>query len=208
MKTPRYIYPPRPKSRILPTALPELEQTNRYLVQRKFGGDRCTAHIDAGKASHLSNRRGRWHSNSKHRELRKELLRLKIPNQGITCVDGELLPSGILVVFDLLQVGKYLIGKSQTERLLMLERVCGEPKEGCGESHNGIPLARQVSDHIWMAERWHTDFVSHFKECIGHDLIEGLVLRERDSTLDHWGSNEYEVDWQIRCRKGSKKYRY
>jgi hypothetical protein len=140
--------------------------------------------------------------------LRRELLRLKIPAQGITCLDGELLKSGILVLFDLLQVGEYLIGRNQTDRLLMLDRICGEPSDHCGESYKGVPLALQVSDHIWLAERWHTEFSLHYQECIGHDLIEGLVVRERAASLDNWGSNEYEVGWQIRCRKQSEKYRY
>ena len=208
MKTPRYIHPPCPKSRILPAALPELEKSTNYLVQRKFSGDRCVASIDANFGAHLSNRHGRWHSPSKHCELRRELLRLKIPSRGITCVDGELLKSGILVLFDVLQVGEYLIGKSQTDRLLLLDKICGDPQEFCTESHRGTPLALQVSEHIWLAERWHLQFTLHYRECLEHNLVEGLVLRERSSRLDNWGGNEYEVDWQIRCRKPSKKYRY
>jgi ATP-dependent DNA ligase len=205
----RYIYPPRPESRIIPSALAELEKSNQHLVQRKFNGDRCVAAIDAGSASHLSNRHGKWHSKKHHKELRKELLRLKIPSQGVTYVDGELLKSGVFVMFDLLQLaGSYMIGKSQVERLLILDRVSKNPKRFCDISQNGIPLAFQVSDHIWLAQRWESDFVSHFDECIGHDLIEGLVVRKKDSSLDNWGSNAYSVDWQIRCRKPSKKYRY
>ena len=203
---PRYVYPPRPSSKMRPADLPGKEATGEYLAQRKFNGDRCVSLIESPKV-HLGNRHGRWHSQSKHRQLRSELLRLKLPS-GSHYLDGELLKSGVLVLFDVLQVGKMLIGETQTDRLRLLDEVCGNPQVHCGVAHEGVPLALQVSDHIWLAERWHDGFRGHFDECIDHDLIEGLVLREVKSVLDGFGATEYEVDWQIRCRKPSKKYRY
>jgi len=203
---PKYVYPPRPSSKMRPVDLPGREATGKYLAQRKFNGDRCVPLIE-GTVVHLSNRHGRWHSQSKLRELRSELLRLKL-SSGSHYLDGELLKSGVLVLFDVLQIGTMLIGKKQTERLDLLDKICGSPTEPCGMSHDGVPLALRVSDHIWLAEWWTSDFVARFQECIGHNLIEGLVLREKDSVIDSFGVSEYEVDWQVRCRKPSKKYRY
>jgi hypothetical protein len=191
-----------------PVDLGPKEASGMYLAQRKFNGKRCVSLIESRTTVHLGNRHGGWYSQSKNRQLRSELLRLKLPNDGSHRLDGELLGSGILVLFDVLQIGQPLIGTKQTERLLLLDRICGNPTGHSEIAHEGVPLALQVSDHIWLAERWFSDFRAHFDECIDHDLIEGLVLRESDSMLDNYGAVEYEVDWQIRVRKPSKSYRH
>lgn len=210
---PRYIYPPRPKSKIHPRQLAEEEAMGMWLWQRKFDGDRCIAVID-GKTVHLGNRHNKWHSASKLPELRKELSALKL--SGLSYLDGELLKNGTLVLFDVLQLSKYLIGVNQLDRLDLLNQVCREPEDFCQEG-----VALKVSDNIWMADHGFNDFLLHFEEFCpyyshpesglkgkGEGLIEGLVLRRSDSSLDNWGSNQYEVDWQVRCRTGKQNYRF
>ena len=210
---PRYIYPPRPRTVILPTQLPEEEARGCWLCQHKFNGDRCVAIIETGEQHTdrkvtLANRRGRFHPNNKFPNIRDELsdTKLCLP-KGTHYLDGELLVENgmeVLVLFDVLQwVDNYLIGKTQEHRLFMLDTICGEPRE---PSPTGI--AQLVSEHIWMARRDDRNFVKHYEEFIEDPLIEGLVLRKRDSVLDNWGSSEYEVDWQIRCRKPSRNYRF
>ena len=199
---PQYIYPPRPSSKMRPRDLPEREKTGKYLVQRKFNGDRCVTAIE-GRKVFLGNRHGKWHSPSKFLGLRREILGLKIPS-GLHYLDGELLKDGTLVLFDVLQIeNNLLLGVSQTDRLSLLSDLCGNPT-----AYGGDMLALQVSESVWLAEHWCDKFTQHFEEKIDHDLIEGLVLRETDSVLDTFGCTPYEVDWQIRCRKPSKKYRY
>lgn len=211
---PRYIYPPRPKSKIHPRQLVDEEARGIWLWQRKFDGDRCVAVID-GKTVHLGNRHHKWHSPNKLLQLRKELAALKLP-KGISYLDGELLKNGTLVLFDVLQLTKYLIGVNQLDRLDMLNQVCGEPVDFCQHE-----LALNVSDHIWMADHGFSDFLFRFEEFCpyhshpkgglkqgGEGLIEGLVLRRSDSSLDNWGSNQYDVDWQVRCRAGKRNYRF
>lgn len=201
------MFPPRPSGKMRPSELSSMESTGKYLVQRKFNGHRAVTAIENGVA-YIGNRHGNWHSPSKLRDLRRELLRLKLPTTGTHYLDGELLNSGVLVLFDVLQINKLLMGVPQTARLDVLREVCGNPKEPCKIYSGGVSLALQVSERIWLAEHWKSDFVQHFHECIDHDLIEGLVLREIESTIDSYGTEEYEVGWQIRCRKPSKKYRH
>jgi len=211
---PRYIYPPRPKSKIHPRQLDDEESSGLWLWQRKFDGHRCIAAID-GKTVHLGTRHNKWHSASKLPQIRRELSALKLPS-GISYLDGELVQNKILVLFDVLQLSEYLIGVSQLERLDMLNGVCREPTDFCQEG-----VALKVSEHIWMAEYGFENFLLHFEEFCpyrshpkgglkggGEGLIEGLVLRRRESSLDNWGSNQYEVDWQVRCRAGKKNYRF
>lgn len=207
---PKYIYPPRPRSILLPAQLAEEEQRGGWLWQHKFNGDRCIAVVESTPSSRkvtLGNRRGRFHPNNKFPNIRAELSsqNFLLPT-GTHYLDGELLVENgmeVLVLFDVLQWTNYLIGKTQEHRLHMLREILGNPTEPCSEK-----IALSVTKHIWMARTGDKDFVSHYEEYIDNDLIEGLVLKKRDAVLDNWGSSEYEVDWQIRCRKPSKKYRF
>lgn len=199
---PKYIYPPRPKGTIHPGLLPNYDNGN-WLAQLKFDGDRCVAVID--KKVCLSNRHGKFHPDRNLPVLKRELSDLNLPIG--TYLDGELLHPAVdqtLVLFDVLQLGQeYLFGEEQARRLDLLKDICKTPTS---EVDGGI--AYQVSPHIWMARCWNGGFADLFKWFTPHELIEGLVLRKVGSIIDNWGASEYEVDWQIRCRKPSKKYRY
>ena len=101
--------------------------------------------------------------------------------------------------------GKYLFGSpTQMVRLELLRKICRSPKNL--EPANGIALV--VTDHIWMAETWDKDFVKHFNLFLATDEIEGVVLREKNSVINHVGTKEYEIDWIIRCRKPHKNYNF
>lgn len=205
---PRYVYPPRPKSVISPQQLPQEEARGCWLWQHKFNGDRCPVIIEVTASDRrvtLCNRHGKFLHSQKFPKLRRELssTNLFLP-VGTHYLDAELLPEiETVVLFDVLQISKYLIGVSQEERLSMLAGICGNPTEPCSSQ-----IALSVSERIWMSRHGDRDLVQHFNEYIDNPLIEGLVLRQKGSTLDNWGSSEYEVDWQLRCRKGSKNYRF
>ena len=206
---PRYIFPPRPQSAILPQQLPEEEAKGCWIWQHKFNGDRCVVVIEVGatRTVHLSNRRGKFHPANKFQKLRQELCgpKLCLP-KGTHYLDGELLAgdtADTFVLFDVLQLTDYLIGYTQEQRLQLLAEICGNPTEPCSRN-----IALAVTEHIWLAPHGDKDFVAHFNEHIDNPLIEGLLLRKKGSTLDHFGATEYEIPWQLRCRKPSKNYRF
>lgn len=202
---PHYIYPPRPRSKIHPRQLPEEEARGVWLWQYKFNGDRCVAVIDNGKVF-LGNRYGKFWPQTSFPELRSQLSALNLPKDQTFYLDGELLDNsarGVMVLFDILWCEKYLIGVVQEQRLEMLADLCGHPSEPCREN-----FALKVSDHLWLATHGDRDFLKHFQKFGVHPMIEGLLLRRKGSVLDNWGAREYEVDWQLRCRKPSKNYQF
>jgi len=205
-----YIYPPRPKGRIKPHQLPDYEKSGLWLVQRKYNGDRSLVQV-SGQNLKLWNRHGREQDYRIHPELRDAILRLKLP-PGENWLDGELLHRrcpDTLVLFDILKYeGKYLIGKSQTERLNLLTEVCGAPIDAHPILGYSLDPQAKNSPKLFLAENWLGDFVERFNESLSTPLSEGLVLRKRASVLDNFGASEYEVDWQVRCRKPSKNYSY
>jgi len=204
---PKYIFPPRPKTAIMPRQLSILEARGCWLWQHKFNGDRCPVIIevsDTNRRVTLCNRHGKFLPTSKNKKLRKELSskNLLLP-VGIHYLDAELLPNETIVLFDVLQLSDYMIGKTQEERLSLLAEICRNPTELCSSK-----IALSVTERVWMCRNGNKDFLQHFNEHIENPLIEGLILRKKGSTLDNWGSSEYEVDWQLRCRKPSKNYRF
>jgi len=202
--TGRYIYPPRAKKVAKPSQLADFESQNTWLGQRKYNGDRCPLQMTPNEVR-LWNRHGQRQKYSLPSHLRNELLSLHLPD-GESWIDAELLHPKVpntLVLFDLLQLGgSYLHSSAQENRLEMLHEICGNPTDV--DSLMGYP----ITDHIFLAQTWSHDFEARFADHIEDDLIEGLVLRQKGSFLGGWGNKEYEVDWMVRCRKPSKKYRH
>jgi ATP-dependent DNA ligase len=137
-------------------------------------------------------------------DLRRELAALRFEEGKAYWLDCELIHEHVphtVVLFDVLQAGKYLFGAKQETRLKLLNDICGSPTV---KSDPAIALA--VSPHVWMAETWDADFAARFQDFIAADVIEGLMLRKKDSVLDNYGGTEYEVAWQVRCRKPGPTY--
>ena len=200
----RYVYPPRAKRVAKPSQLPDFEAEGTWLAQRKYNGDRCPIQITTNEVF-LWNRHGQRQKYTPPPAIRRELLSLSLP-EGETWLDGELIHPRVpdtFVLYDLLQYGgSYLHSEPQEKRLELLHLICGNPKDV--DSLMGHP----VTDHVFLAQTWDSDFDGRFSDHITNDLIEGLVLRRKGSFLGGWGRTAYEVDWMIRCRKPSKKYRH
>lgn len=200
----RIIFPPRPKSRMLPTDLPYYESTGLWLAQRKFRGSRAVIHIAKDRTVTLGNRHGgKFARFDLDDGYKKEIIEaLKLDDGVEYWLDGELMNKDVgatneIILFDVLQVGKYLFGgPSQIARLAILNEICQNPQK---KSKTGLAL--EVTPRLWMAETFFDHFVDRYNESLTVDQLEGLVLRKRRSCLDNFGVSEYETPNLIRCRK-------
>lgn len=198
------MFPPRPKSKMLPKDLPYYESTGKWLAQRKFRGSRIVINISPVGEIKIGSRHGTSFARfSLDRKYRDEIMSGLHIQKGVEYwLDGELMnkdenAKNEIILFDVLHFGKYLFGSpDQVERLNMLNGICGEPKEYCA---SGIAL--QVTPRIWLAETFTSGFATRFAEALPVVQLEGLVLRKKKSTLDHFGNVEYETNDIIRCRK-------
>lgn len=110
-----------------------------------------------------------------------------------------------IILFDVLHADRYLINEpDQVGRLKILSEICRNPTKP--EPTNGIALL--VTEDIWMAETWASDFEGYFQEFLDLDEVEGLMLRKANSSLDSFGQKEYEVTWMVRCRKPHRSGTY
>lgn len=206
------LYPPRPSSNIQSHELPTYEKTGEWLVQRKFNGTRTVINISKDRKLTFLTRHGESHKRFVPSEdLKNQILGLNLESGQEYWLDSELLDSKTvtkqyknkIVLFDVLQAGRYLFGRpDQMARLDILKQICGNPTEL--EPNLGIAL--KVSDNVWMAEDFHSDFEQRFQDFLVYPEIEGVVLRKKKQALDNFGQKEYLVSWLIRCRKPTKNY--
>ncbi|MHA1948279.1 MAG: hypothetical protein ACW99G_02790 [Candidatus Thorarchaeota archaeon] len=217
----KIIYPPHPATnmRITSHRLPAYEETQQYVAQLKFNGHHIVVCITADRKVYTLTRHGTetkgFNLEQKHID---EFLSLDLEDGKEYWFAGELFHTrtksagynkesgGNIVLFDLLQDGKYLFRVDQMTRLKKLEKICRHPKEL--EPYQGVAL--KVTDHIWLAELFESNFAGHWKKLIHIPEVEGLVLRKKKSVLNQRGSKKYDVNWMIRVRKpdpgGSYQY--
>ena len=198
------MYPPRPKGSMSHFDLPYYEQTGKWVAQRKFCGSRILIHVSKDKIVSSLSRHGapfaRFMIDKNYSDQLLESLSFESGKD--YWLDGELLNKGFgpknhIVIFDLLQAGRYMFGyPNQISRLKMLYELCNKPTE---TSENGMSL--KISQHFSLAEVFENEFSTRFQESENVGLIEGLVLRQRETPLDNFGSKPYETTAQIRCRK-------
>lgn len=206
------VHGPRPKGKIKPEQLSSYELTGDYIAQRKYNGDKNTFHVSADRKVTFWNKgsaftKSRFDAPKGLFESQIAALKLK---PGDYWFDSELLTNKVpntIVLYDVLQAeGSMLIGMSQLDRLNFLHEICGHPTKRCN-----LGVALQVTENIWLAEHFDRDFPLRYKEYLDIEdgkLIEGLVLRRKDAPLREFGIKAYETDDQIRCRKGTKNYRF
>ena len=207
------IFPPRPKGKLNPTDLGKYEKTGQWLAQRKYNDTRSLLHIEPGFKMTAWSRHGEPHKRFiLTKSLQKEIIdHLALDESLEYWLDGGIMnkhkdANGEMVFFDILQAGKYFfLNPSQTLRLELLAKICGNPTEIVPTKKN-TPLALKISENLWLAPSFETGFRELFEESVGDDRFEGLVLRKKDSVLDNYGRVYYEVKWQIRCRKPNKMY--
>lgn len=198
------IYPPRPLGNMPPSELPQYEASGRWLAQRKFHGSRAVMYIGADREVVLASRHGKAFGKFQlTKDFSQEIVEsLSLEKGKSYWLDGELLNKQVgatneLVLFDVLQAGRYLFGRpTQLERLHILSGICNNPKRLCKSK-----VAFQVSPRLWMAQTFSDNFVDRYQEAFGNPVLEGLVLRRATASLDHFGSKEYVTPHLIRCRK-------
>ena len=209
----KVIYPPRPKGAIPPRELDYYEKQGIWCVQYKYNGARCVIHIEGNDVQMIDRHGSQHRSYTLPKSTRNQFLALPgLDKSKEYWLDGELLiktsatdTKEKIVLFDVLQAGSYLfLGPNQMGRLALLDEICGKPKQ----LDTMREMSYVVSEDILMAPTFEKDFTLHFNEKIQYDECEGLVLRRKDSSLDNFGTKEYECSWIVRCRKPHKNYNF
>lgn len=216
----RIMFPPRPKISIPPAVLPDYEKKG-YVAQLKFNGTRTLIELKPGGEIKFWTRRREPHKAYKPSRgmlnTLREIHEVANPDEHMV-IDGELMHSktkslkDTFIAFDLLVVnGDYLIGVPMIERYELLDDILIDPDQShklTKEKMTDRNIAIYIRKNFWLAEVFCFGFENEFKSRTDIDEIEGLVLKNPKAKLEYGHSENNNTDWQIRCRKPHKNYKY
>lgn len=203
----KYIYPPRPETKIAPPSLKMFDEMDIYLAEPKLNGSSMEVYTD-GKTVTTMNR----HNDTIACKIDKSELLALHRGKGQMILCGEYLnknqkdetgkPWNIkYVIWDIIMYeGKHLLGSTFEERKKLLAELY--PTDTY--SH----FVRQISENCYRVSAINNGFEKFFKEIIKFEIFEGLVLKRRDGKLENGTTAANNTRTQIKCRKPTKNYNF
>lgn len=222
IKSDKYIYPPRPSTAIPPDQKEFFKELG-WIAQYKYNGSRCMIkHLPGGEIQ-LWNRHGErfrtyttpdWLKD----QIRTALAILNFDAQGLHILDGELLDQkhtaikDTIVIWDVLvENHEQLLGTTYAHRIARLRNSLSNQEKWL---HNGTNLGIKVMENMFMPEdqndwdtAWNT--VLEINKPYGDKpLLEGLMLKDPNGTLQMGMREENNGDWQTRCRVKTGRHNF
>jgi hypothetical protein len=207
--TGRYLYPPRPKNSISPIELDFYECKN-MTAQIKTNGSNCLLSTN-GIDCIIMNRHGQRLTNFR---LNSDEIKSIYRGSGEWLViNAEYLNKNKLdetgnpfnhklIIFDILVYdGEYLVGKTFEERIVILDELYDKVNSEKEYLYN-------ISENIYHVKSYNSGFKMLFDRYTPVDLVEGLVLKRKNSKLEISSGPENNWRSQIKCRKKTKNYKF
>jgi ATP-dependent DNA ligase len=111
-------------------------------------------------------------------------------------------PLAGFVIFDILVYnGKHLLGSTFQERQELLDTLFP-----FGNSFDRF--MDNVSQNVYRAKNFTSDFESLWKEATKVQMYEGFVLKRPNGILENGFREANNTGWQLKIRKPTKNYKY
>jgi ATP-dependent DNA ligase len=203
----RYIYPPRPKNPIPPTDL-NFWDNGGLICQPKLNGSNSVIFKSPSGVKAMNR-----HNQSLTGFRISDELKSILPQDGHFVINGEYMNKGKLdqfgnnfnhklVIFDILvQNSEYLVGKSVSNRLEILNSIFNPKESKWGYLH-------QISENIFMVKSFENNFKSTFDYLTKIDMVEGVVLKRKSAKLEIGIREENNSNWMLKSRKPHKNYKF
>lgn len=211
-----YIYPPRPEFKVAPDELAKFEG-QEYLAQPKYNGSCCLVFTN-GEICYVYNRHKNPLSNVSpdidFNQLAKSnhwyVYAGEYLNKGKLGENGTKLNDKFVIWDVLVWQNQYLVGETLADRLILLEEEY--PSNRIRVTPEGVESYEHLCftniENIYKAPTYTAGFTKLYNKIVEVDLYEGLVLKKAQSKLN-FGFNELNNnDWQIKCRKPTKIYKF
>lgn len=213
-----YLYPPRPEVKIPSNDL-EVFETGEYIAQPKYNGSACMVFTN-GSDLHVYNRHRQPLTNV---SPAIDFKRLSVTGKWFVYA-GEYLnksktgETGIkekdkFVIWDILVCnGKTLVGETMLNRLMLLEQMYPSSrgivdKDGKMQGvYEHLCITRM--EGIYKAPTYEGYFFPLYNDLVKTDLYEGLVLKKKQSKLKFGLQEKNNTEWQVKCRKETKIYKF
>lgn len=203
-----YYYPPRPENKITPLSLDEYDD-GRFIAQPKMNGSACMIFMNE-KEMKIYDRHGAeksWPIDG------REIYRGK----GWMVICGEWLNKGKFdenkkkfnekfIIWDIIVYnGEYLTGSSFPERIKLLDELYGE------EDYNSYLY--EINEDFYRVKTFDSGFKTLFDEIEakfedGNGLLEGVVLKMKQSRLKKGISSKNNTFTLLKCRLSTKNYAF
>lgn len=206
----RYLYPPRPQNAVPSTDLGYYDD-GTFLGQPKLNGSNCVIFTDGVKVFKMNRHNDRL---TRFEIKDEEILALYQGTGGWTVLNGEYLNKNKsdetrksfnhkFVIFDILvNDGDYLIGKTFEQRIKLLDEMFH--KNECEKDY-----LFGISDNVYRVKSYENNFNGLFdKLTFCNQLMEGLVLKRRNSRLELGNTELNNNKSQIKCRVSTKNYKF
>ena len=205
----RYIYPPRPHNPITPDELNSYDDGS-MVSQIKSNGSNTTIYSN-GSSYFIMNRHGQRLTN--FRLTNDEIKSIYRGNGNWISINCEYLNKNKLdetgspfnhklIIFDILVYdGEYLVGKTFEERIQLLDTLYGQVD-------SDKEYLFKVAENVYRVKSYNSGFKMLFDRYTPVDLVEGLVLKRKNSKLEISSGPENNWRSQIKCRKATRNYKY
>lgn len=205
----KYIYPPRPETKIAPSSLELFDKMGVYIAEPKLNGSSMEIYFNAdGKEIKTMNR----HKEPMECKIDKAELFKLYRGKGEMILCGEYLnknqkdetgkPWNIkYVIWDIIKYnGKHLLGTTYLERKELLAKLY--------PTNVYKHFVSQISENCYHISVIKTNFKSFYDEITKYDIFEGLVMKRKDGKLENGTIAGNNTRTQIKCRKQTKNYNY
>jgi hypothetical protein len=204
-----YIYPTRPKNAICPDDL-DFYDNGSLLGQIKGNGSNCEIYTNGDKVV-VMNRHNQRLTN--FRLTDEEVKSLYHGNGEWLVINGEYLNKNKLdetnkpfnhkfIIYDILVYNdEHLIGKTFEERIHLLDYLYGKVD-------SEKEYLYRISENVYRFKSYGSGFKELFDKLTPIDLVEGLVLKRKNSKLEAGLTSENNWRSQIKCRKKTLSYKY
>ena len=206
----RYIFPPRPRNAIQDSEL-EFWDNGSLVAQPKLNGSNCVVFTNGEKVM-MMNRHSQYLTNVSI--AKEEILSLFRGEVGKWMViNGEYLNKSKqdenrltynhkFVIFDILTFdGEYLVGDTFEQRIQLLDKLYGQVD-------SEKDYLYRISQNTYRVKSYYVGFKSLFDKYTPIDLVEGLVLKRKNSKLEISSGTENNWRGQLKSRKPTKNYKY
>jgi hypothetical protein len=203
----KYIYPPRPETKIPPSALKNFEEEGKYIAQPKLNGSSMMIYTN-GQMVITMNR----HKKAMQHKMNINELRKLHRGEGWMVLCGELMNKNQkdeegnswnhkFVIFDILVYsGKHLLKSTFDERYEILREI-----------YPDNPVKKhlhQITANTFRVNSVRFGFTNIFHDITPHQMYEGLVLKKGDGKLENGTTEKNNVRTQMKCRKSTKNYAF
>ena len=201
----RYLWPPRPETKIAPTDLGAIEKMGDWWGQAKMNGTNCTLYVPAkgtfaqtvAMGRHGPDHKLDWQPGEAWQAFAQTLA------GGWYVFVGELLHSkgvGVrdtIVLFDLLvDDGEYLVGVTYAERFARLRELL--------DHYNRDPRMEvthhEYNEGVWLIQNRARAFRLWF-DAPAPAMVEGLVFKQKNARLKLCCRATANAGWQAKCRQ-------